>query len=201
MVPDAAARLTRWVLRAVWRVCIWITYRAYGVDGLNTLFLFLPARLAISQLKTHGARLGAEIELHTPFIIHNSVPESGQHYSNLRIGVGCYLGKEVFLDLADIILIEDRVTISMRVTLLTHTHTGRSPLNDNKLPASHAPVRLCRGCYIGAGAIVLPGITVGEQAIVGAGAVVCHDIAPFSVVAGVPARLIHSSEEGLCLPQ
>ena len=46
------------------------------------------------------------------------------------------------------------------------------------------------GCDIGAGTIVLPGVTVGRGAIVGAGAVVTKDVEPFTVVAGVPARLL-----------
>ena len=52
------------------------------------------------------------------------------------------------------------------------------------------PVRVEAGADIGTGAIVLPGVTVGRGAIVGAGAVVNRDVAPFAVVAGVPARFL-----------
>ena len=49
---------------------------------------------------------------------------------------------------------------------------------------------LKRNCWIGAGATILPGVTVGENAIVGAGAVVTKDVEPNTVVGGIPAKLI-----------
>lgn len=53
-----------------------------------------------------------------------------------------------------------------------------------------APVRICSKAWIGFGSIVLPGITIGEGAVVGAGSVVTRDVAPWTVVAGNPARTI-----------
>lgn len=55
-----------------------------------------------------------------------------------------------------------------------------------------APVRLKSRCWIGFNASILKGVTVGEGAIVGAGSVVSKDVAPFTVVAGNPARVIRS---------
>ncbi len=57
-------------------------------------------------------------------------------------------------------------------------------------PRVTGPIRVCRNAWIGAGAIVLPGVRIGECSVVGAGAVVTADVEPFTVVAGVPARLI-----------
>jgi galactoside O-acetyltransferase len=53
-----------------------------------------------------------------------------------------------------------------------------------------APVRLCYGADIGARSVVLPGVTVGERSVVGAGSVVSRDVPEGSVFAGVPARLL-----------
>jgi maltose O-acetyltransferase len=53
-----------------------------------------------------------------------------------------------------------------------------------------APVTLKRGCYLGAGCIILPGVTVGERAVVGAGAVVTRDVPAGKVVVGAPARAV-----------
>jgi acetyltransferase-like isoleucine patch superfamily enzyme len=66
---------------------------------------------------------------------------------------------------------------------------------DDERPILHRPlhfatVRLESGCDIGVGAILLPGVTVGRQAQVGAGAVVTRDVPPRSIVAGNPAKLL-----------
>ncbi|WP_301392729.1 DapH/DapD/GlmU-related protein, partial [uncultured Duncaniella sp.] len=52
------------------------------------------------------------------------------------------------------------------------------------------PIRICCRAWIGAGATILPGVTVGENSVVGAGSVVTHDVEPNTVVAGNPARLM-----------
>jgi tetrahydrodipicolinate N-acetyltransferase len=51
-------------------------------------------------------------------------------------------------------------------------------------------VRICREAFIGIGAIVLPGVEIGEHAVVAAGAVVTRSVAPYTMVAGVPAKVI-----------
>jgi acetyltransferase-like isoleucine patch superfamily enzyme len=52
------------------------------------------------------------------------------------------------------------------------------------------PVRICKGSWIGANSVILLGVTIGENAVVGAGAVVTKDVEPYTVVAGNPARVI-----------
>ena len=174
----------------MFRFALWAAYRAYQIEGVNTLFLVLPAKLIAPTLRRHGAQIGTGVIVHSPLLIHNATADPSSHYSNLCIGDDAYLGRDVFLDLADCITIEDRATVSMRVTILTHTHAGESPLSRGRLPPESAPVVLERGCYLGAGATVLSGVRVGAQAIVGAGAVVTRDVEPGVTVAGVPAREI-----------
>jgi acetyltransferase-like isoleucine patch superfamily enzyme len=53
-----------------------------------------------------------------------------------------------------------------------------------------APIRICRGAWIGARSIILKGVTIGEGAIVGAGSVVTRDVPAFTIVAGNPARIL-----------
>ena len=73
--------------------------------------------------------------------------------------------------------------------MITENH-GIAPSERRMLTSR--PVTLCNNVWIGAGAIVLPGVTVGENAVVGAGSVVTHDVPPDTVVAGNPARVIKS---------
>lgn len=177
-------RLIQWLIS----LAAFVAYRSYQAEGLNALFLLLPAKFVVPVLTEHGAIIGSGAELHTPLMFHNVSAKKGLHYLNLKIGSDCYVGRDVFFDLADQVLIENEVTISMRVTVLTHTHAGKSPLSIGHLKPVYAPVHLRSGCYLGAGAIILPGVTVGEQAVVGAGAVVTKDVPAGSVVAGSPAH-------------
>ena len=184
--------MMRKIIQWVFRLLVLAAYHSYKAEGLNAVFLILPAKILAPTLVRYGAEIGRNIEMHTPVTFHNVSAQSNQHYSNLHIGSDCYVGREVFFDLAERIVVEDQVTISMRVTLLTHTHAGNSPLSGKALHPLYAPIFLRQGCYVGAGAIILPGRTVGEQAIVGAGAVVTHDVPAHAIVAGVPAMIINS---------
>jgi acetyltransferase-like isoleucine patch superfamily enzyme len=170
----------------------------YGGEGINIPLMFMPTQAIAPVLRTFGARIGADVRFRSPLVIHNSCAERGQYYENLRVGDHCYLGRELFLDLQDKIVIEDEVTISHRVMILTHTDSGASPLKDTSLPASQSPVTIHRGAYIGANVTILEGVEIGEASIVGAGAVVTRSVPPATVVAGVPARVIKSlgSEQG-----
>lgn len=111
----------------------------------------------------------------------------------VRIGAHVFVGLDTWLDdqFPELITIEDGVTISFRVTVVVHDDAKR--LDRTAAGAGDgtvAPVVLRRGCYLGAGCLVLPGVTVGEQAIVAAGAVVTRDVPPGATVVGNPARLI-----------
>lgn len=83
------------------------------------------------------------------------------------------------------ITIEDDVQVAANVQLISNNHD----LHDRMI-LTCKPVVLKRNCWIGAGASILPGVTVGENAVVGAGSVVSHNVAPGTVVAGNPARFI-----------
>lgn len=103
------------------------------------------------------------------------------------------LGKNVFINHAcsflDIggIIIEDDVLIGPRVNITSENH----PLDPSDRKALiPKPVHIQRNAWIGAGATILPGVTVGENAVVAAGAVVSRDVPPNTVVAGIPAKVV-----------
>jgi acetyltransferase-like isoleucine patch superfamily enzyme len=81
------------------------------------------------------------------------------------------------------------------VRLLTGKHANVREARELGVPLHHVPetgrdIVIGRGCYIGSGAIIIGPLTIGDYAVVGAGAVVTRDVAAASFVAGVPARLI-----------
>jgi len=65
---------------------------------------------------------------------------------------------------------------------------GREPIASRGLVTR--PVAIGRNVWVGAKAVILPGVHIGDNAVVGAGAVVTRDVPPYTVVAGVPARVI-----------
>lgn len=91
-----------------------------------------------------------------------------------------------FLDIGGI-TIEDDVLIGPKVSLITESH----PLNPSERKSLVVrPIIIERNAWIGAGAMILQGVTIGENAVVAAGALVRNDVPKNSLVAGVPARII-----------
>lgn len=94
--------------------------------------------------------------------------------------------------------IEDRVAFGPNVTVVVTSHPNNSRLRVLKdiYPSFEIFGTVCihHDAWVGAGAIILPRVTVGEYSIVGAGAVVTEDVPPFSIVAGVPAKVIRTIE-------
>lgn len=177
------------------KIILSIAYAAHQAEGLNILFQFIPARFLIPTLRKYGAKIGVGVEMHTPILFHNISAVRGQHFANLEIGNECYFGRDVFIDLADKVIVEDNVTVSMKVTIVTHTHAGKSPLSQSALLPSYAPVLFRSGCYIGANATILQGVIVGKNAVVGAGAVVTNSVEQDSRIGGVPAKELQSKVE------
>ena len=157
------------------------------VESANRFFSSLAlSAMAAPALRLLGASVGKNARIHTPLIFHNT------KFSHLVIGENCHMGRDVFLDLMDRIEIGDNVTISMRVTLITHFDPGDSPIGAAGFPAAHAPVTIGEGVYIGAGATVLHSVDIGAGSVIAAGALVRRDVPPHSVIVGVPGRLIRT---------
>lgn len=130
-------------------------------------------------------------------IIGTEIDESTAVFPPFYTNFGRFtrLGKRVFINHAcsflDIggITIEDDVKIGPRVNLTTENH----PIDPRERKTLLIkPIVIRRNAWIGAGATILPGVTVGENAVVAAGAVVNRDVPPNTVVAGVPAKVIRT---------
>jgi acetyltransferase-like isoleucine patch superfamily enzyme len=114
-------------------------------------------------------------------VIHPRSVHVGRH-ARINEHVGLYSRR------GSKIVIEDNVTISPKASIIV----GGLDFEGQEPPYRHhtGDIRLCRGAWIGSHAVVLGGVTVGERAVVGAGAVVTRDVRPGTVVGGVPAREI-----------
>lgn len=100
---------------------------------------------------------------------------------NVFINMGC-----TFMDRGGI-TIEDKALIGPKVNLITENHPEDPEL---RRYVYAKPIHIKKGAWIGASATILPGVTVGENAIVAAGAVVTKDVPDNTVVGGVPAKII-----------
>jgi acetyltransferase-like isoleucine patch superfamily enzyme len=111
-----------------------------------------------------------------------------------KIGRGVDIASEVYIDYAypKKVTIRDNVDIGPRVMILTHdsSHHCVNP----EIPTKVGEVVVEDNAYIGAGAIILPGVRIGRKAIVAAGAVVTKDVPAGTIVAGVPAKVIKRLE-------
>lgn len=112
-----------------------------------------------------------------------------------KVGKGCFIGDHIHLDLghAEMIVLEDGVSIAGGTRLLCHQRDFSDYCvgdDYNKLGYIVKPIVLKKGCLIGMESFVLPGVTVGEGAIVGAGSLVTKDIPAWTVATGRPAKVV-----------
>lgn len=157
---------------------------------------------AMARKFGNGVRIGpgAGFKHLETFEVGNGVFIGAQAYiqgrfdGTTKIGNHVWIGPQAYFDARNLV-IEDHVGWGPGAKVLGSVHTGipvDRPIIETDLEIR--PVRIEAWADVGTGAIVLPGVTIGKGSIVGAGAVVTHDIAPFSVVAGVPARFLRWRE-------
>jgi acetyltransferase-like isoleucine patch superfamily enzyme len=117
-------------------------------------------------------------------------PVHSDHGLKLRVGANVFVNHGCTLNDMGGIAIGDDTMIGPNVSLLTSGHP--TAVVDRRTGITIAPIEIGANVWIGAGATVLGGVTVGDGAVVAAGAVVSRDVAPATLVAGVPARAIRA---------
>ena len=124
------------------------------------------------------------------YVGHNTILK-GYHRNSLEIGDDTWIGPQCFIHSAGGISIGRNVGIGAGVKIITSLHKEEGieiPIMSGDIV--FAAVSIGDGSDIGVGSIVLPGVSIGRGCQVGAGAVVTKDVPDFSIVAGVPARVI-----------
>ena len=145
------------------------------------------------------------------FKLNNTLPFTDEYNQLVKdlfvggIGENCYIATPLYMNIASNIhignhvsinpyfrcmsagniYIEDYAQIAMNVSLITNNHDFY-----DRAVLTIKDIHIKKNAWIGAGVTILPGITIGENAIVGAGSVITHDVEPNTVVAGNPARII-----------
>lgn len=121
-------------------------------------------------------------------LLNREVPTDTLIRRGMKVGKNYNRQQGCFLDPTHCFLIEigDDVTMSIRVTVMAHDASTKKSTGYTKLGA----VKIGNRVFIGANATILPGVTIGDDAIIGAGSVVTRDVPAGAVVAGAPARAI-----------
>ena len=138
----------------------------------------LPAKSLSGSIKHLSKSLMRGVAVNAPF---QNVRVAMYRKAGVSIAKPLLFGGHVWIDFWDKVTIDEGVLLAGYNFILTHSWFGNLKIE---------PVRIKRGAKIGVRAIILPGITVGENALVGAGSVVTHDVPDDAVVAGSPARFL-----------
>jgi len=111
-------------------------------------------------------------------------------YGKLKIGKESVVSTGVTINLDECVCIGDYVTIGPHVLIYSGSHLSGSQYRRCHPGVTGKPVHIGDGCWIRVGAIILPGVTIGDGSVVAAGAVVSGDVPPNSYVEGNPARVV-----------
>ncbi len=157
----------------------------------NLLLAPLPAgvgtRLRARVLRLVGLQVGVGTLIISPFTLQGG-PRASR---NLTIGRGCFINGGCVFDATASIEIGAQVSLGEGVLITTSSHeVGHRTRRAGAL--STKPVRIGDGAWLASRVTVLPGVTIGAGAVVSAGAVVTRDVAPNTLVAGVPAREVRA---------
>jgi len=159
--------------RVLWNIVYWSLFR--------TTFdkIVFAEKWRILLLRLFGAKIGSQ---------SHSIYSTCEIWApwNLEIGDNVALSQRTNIYAVDKIKIGDNVVVSREAFLCTASHD----ISSSTMELFKAPIVVEANAWICARAIVMPGVTIGEGAVVGAGAIVTKNIAPWTVVVGNPARVV-----------
>lgn len=128
-------------------------------------------------------------------ILHRKIRPWALRRMGCKVGRNVFIGDKVSIDIRnpELITIEDNAHVTGHTILLCHKRDlDEFAIGDDyaNLPYKTGKIHLCRGCSTGTGSLIMPGVTIGEGAIVGAGSLVTQDIPAWTIAIGRPAKVI-----------
>ena len=182
---DAVRRVTGYASARLWERLQWPDVGViHGRRGMFGVVTYLQQCGDPTLTRQVLAQFGASIDVDCgPLGPNLTLHEAPDGFANLTVGARVHIGRQVFLDLTDRIIIEDDVSIGMRAIILTHLNMGDpSKPVCRVFPTRHQPTVLRRGCSIGSGAIIASGVEIGEDSVINAGVLIDRDVPARTVV-------------------
>lgn len=150
---------------------------------LTHITTYIPSHTIRNGIwRAFGMQIGSASTLHTGVRVFDP--------RNIRVGEGTIIGYATFIDGRDQVSIGNHTDIASEVMIYSQEHD----LTDPGFRAKGAKVKIGNYVFIGPRAIILPGVTIGDGAVVAAGAVVTKDVEPYTIVGGVPAKMISNRQ-------
>lgn len=202
-------------LGAILRVCLWmmrgmlIRWRFGNTKGLFLIGKGVTIRQAsyvhvgrnfiaqdhceINGLSKRGLVFGDKVTIGSYAIIRPTNLYGGEPGIGLKVGNNSSIGPYAYIGCSGYIEIGNNVMMSPRVSIYSENHV----FSDTSIPmieqgVSRSFVKIEDDCWIAANTVILAGVTIGRGSVIAAGSVVTKDIPPFSIVGGVPAKVIKS---------
>ncbi|MEG9431470.1 WcaF family extracellular polysaccharide biosynthesis acetyltransferase [Terriglobus sp. ADX1] len=142
--------------------------------------LLPSSRLRVTLLRLFGASVGEGVVIHSEVVV--------KYPWHLRIGDDCWIGERAWIDNLTTVTLGNNACLSQNAYICTGNHDWRDP----SFGLMVAPVTLGNGAWVGARGMLLPGVTLYEGAVAGAGSVVSKNIPSWQIYAGNPALFVRN---------
>jgi len=181
-IAKAAFRIRAWLRLPIsgWRKA-WLRTQGMSIGkgtSVPQLFVTWPHKVSI------GERCRIE---HHVYFHYDGIYSSGR---SIRIGDRTFVGANCEFNISESICIGDDCLIASGCRFVDHNHGTQRGAPMNSQPCTHEPIVIGRNVWIGANAVILQGVHIGDGAVVAAGAVVTRSIPADTLAGGVPARVI-----------
>lgn len=169
-------------------------------EGYDDLYKTIEDTLMqVSKINTGNYTL-SEVHQKLCVLTEQEIDQSVRIVPPIHTNFGKFItfGKNVFINAGSTlmdeggIIFEDNVFVGPKVSIITQNHCEEPELRNVTYARK---IHIKKGAWIGASSIILPGVTIGENAIVGAGSVVTKDVLANTIVAGNPAKLIRKIKQ------